>query len=1416
MIDKDYFIGFDIGTNSVGYAVTDTNYNIIRLKGKRAWGVRLFDEAKTAVDRRAKRTGRRRLDRRKLKLKWLQEIFEPEINKIDSKFLVRLKYSNLWQEDKLKMDASLLTKDSLFYGKVNGKIYTDKDYFNEYPTIYHLRKELTQIPAKDARFLYLALHNIIKRRGHFLYEGVYSQNIDFLKLYNELIMYSKSINEEILIFSLNENLSISDKEILSYLKICSVRDRKQRFYEIMGAHDKTSKKFVDIILEGKGNIKDIFILDEETETIKFSFDDVNFESEVYDELTKVLSDEQLILIDKLKEINSVLNLKKILGENNYICEAMVDGFNEHKSQLKMFKQFVKKYYPSKYFDVFRNPLSSEKDKFSFVNYPYYIGLSNFGGNGKFKNIGSSVTLTKSKGLKEDFYKFIMGILNSPPETNENIDEYESKKAEIIELIENNNFLNRQRTKANAVFPNKLYEKEVRKILDVNVSKFDFLDFVDDTGLTNYDKIIKILTFKVPYFVGPIGNGKENETTHSWSHRTNNLPIYPWTIDKIVNFDVSEEAFIKKMINKCTYLSDYYVLPKYSLLYSKFRILNELNKLKINGNSISIELKQLIFNKLFKNLKKVTLKNLKEFLLCEGKFSNDEIKDIEISGIDKDFANDYSSYYQMKNIFGEEFIDRNLGVVENIIKYITIINDKNRLEKRLEREYGNIISTENIKKLKALNFSDWGRLSEDFIAKLFFINVNTGEKTTIIDELWNTNQNLQEILFNSTYTLNDVLETQVQKSIQDLTYENVQELYCSPSVKRGVWQTICMLKEIIKLAGKEPEKVFVEVTRHDEKKGEEGRKLSRKNNLLKIYDSKDFKLIVNEIDFDLSKLNDELNSKNDSELRSEKLYLYFLQLGRCAYSGEPINILDIYKDNLYDVDHIIPQSILKDDSITNKVLVKQVYNKNKSDTYPISSRFDWVKKQDSFWKILVKLNLMNKEKYSRLVRKDELTEEEIGGFVARQLVQTNQTVKEVIDLLKGTLRDPQSVVYSKAKFVTEFRKEMEIFKSREVNDYHHAKDAYLNIVVGNILHNRFTNDPRNFYKNKFNLETTRNIKNLFYKTVFNYRNGEVVWNGVSDIIKIKEIVNRNDCMVSRMSYSNMNGAFYDETIYKSLKNNKNTKAKISLKGNDKNPLNDFEKYGGYNNMSSAYFMVVESEDKKGNLIKTIETVPIYAVRKFRNCSDFDEKILDYVVKKNGLINAKVLMKKINIKSTLKINQGEYLLAGKTENRYILHNANEWHISSSDVKYIKAIEKYIDMKLQNKIDNLKEIDEKVILSPKASDKNTEIALSKIENMKLYELLISQFEKDIYKGLALENIGQKLKEKQEIFQSLSVFHQAELIYNVIKRLSTGATLADLKLIGDSSNVGKIAISKNITNINVYLIERSFTGLIEKCIKL
>ena len=54
------------------------------------------------------------------------------------------------------------------------------------------------------------------------------------------------------------------------------------------------------------------------------------------------------------------------------------------------------------------------------------------------------------------------------------------------------------------------------------------------------------------------------------------------------------------------------------------------------------------------------------------------------------------------------------------------------------------------------------------------------------------------------------------------------------------------------------------------------------------------------------------------------------------------------------------------------------------------------------------------------------------------------------------RYPQAeIVYCKAGLVSEFRQEFDLLKSRTYNDLHHAVDAYLNIVVGNVYFVKFT-------------------------------------------------------------------------------------------------------------------------------------------------------------------------------------------------------------------------------------------------------------------------------------------------------------------------------------------------------------------------
>ena len=109
--NTEYFIGLDIGTSSVGWAVTNTKYEVIKFNGKKMWGSRLFAEASTAEDRRVHRTNRRRLQRRVDRINLLEEIFSEEMSKVDPEFFIRLKESKFHLEDKVIDEKNIIFKE---------------------------------------------------------------------------------------------------------------------------------------------------------------------------------------------------------------------------------------------------------------------------------------------------------------------------------------------------------------------------------------------------------------------------------------------------------------------------------------------------------------------------------------------------------------------------------------------------------------------------------------------------------------------------------------------------------------------------------------------------------------------------------------------------------------------------------------------------------------------------------------------------------------------------------------------------------------------------------------------------------------------------------------------------------------------------------------------------------------------------------------------------------------------------------------------------------------------------------------------------------------------------------------------------------------------------------------------------------
>ena len=120
--------------------------------------------------------------------------------------------------------------------------------------------------------------------------------------------------------------------------------------------------------------------------------------------------------------------------------------------------------------------------------------------------------------------------------------------------------------------------ELKKILDNQSKYYDFLNLEED-GRTVKDKIVSLLTFRIPYYVGPLNPSHNTSTGNSWVVRKESGKVTPWNFEDKIDIEKSRELFIDTKLNTCSYIEDEIVLPKNSLLYREYMVLNELNNLK---------------------------------------------------------------------------------------------------------------------------------------------------------------------------------------------------------------------------------------------------------------------------------------------------------------------------------------------------------------------------------------------------------------------------------------------------------------------------------------------------------------------------------------------------------------------------------------------------------------------------------------------------------------------------------------------------------------------------------------------------------------------------------------------------------------------------------------------------------------------
>lgn len=1334
---RKYYLGLDMGTSSLGWAVTDPEYHLIRAKGKDLWGVRLFQEAESAAGRRIQRVSRRRLQREKARIGFVKEIFADAIDKVDPGFYQRLDDSKYFPEDKTEEQRFALFA---------GDSYSDKDYYKDYPTVFHLRSDLIHsTEPKDVRVVYLAILNIFKHRGHFLNANLSDGNNEGLEdIYAALVERTTNFPSSCDVEKM--------KSILSSRKISNSR-RFEQLLELLQINKKMPEaEMVKLICGLKGVLSKAFMdveFDDDNKKYSVSFREGSYE-EKDAEIQTMLDEDSYETMQLLKQLHDWGLLANIMGGEQYLSDARILSYNKHAEDLRILKELYKEYGKGQYNKMFRIMADN--------NYSAYVG---------------SVNSDKEKGKvrrgakknRDDFYKAIKNDLKAFQKKGTQ----DERIQYVLDEIDKEAFLPKQLTSSNGVIPNQVHLKELRKILANAEEYLPFLRDKDETGLSNSEKIAALFSFQIPYYIGPLYN---DGTHNAWVVRKEAGRVLPWNFDQKIDVKASSEEFIQKMVRHCTYIQSEYVLPKNSLLYEKFMVLNELNNLKINGTPISVELKQSIYNDLFRREKKVTAKKIREYLIIRGEASKKD--NVEVTGIDGDFKSSLSSYLRFREIFSTDVLSYDQEqMAEKIIFWATIYGDsKAFLQERIKEKFGNQITDKQIKRICGIKFRDWGRLSKA-VLELEGADRETGEVLTLIGRMWNENVNLMECL-SSHYTYIDELQEKgkgINKSFEEIKYEDLEELYISAPVRRMVWQTILVVREIVKVMKYPPAKIFIEMARDTEGKNEKTRKDSRKKKFEDLYRG------CKEDDREWSK---EIADTPDSRFRSKKLYLYYTQMGRCMYTGEPIELGDLFNDNLYDIDHIYPRHFVKDDSIEkNLVLVKKQLNSHKSDTFPLEAEIR--KARFAWWKQLCDKEFITKEKFERLIRSTQFSEEELASFISRQIVETRQGTKTVTDIFENSFPESE-VIYSKAGIVSDFRHKFDLIKCREVNNFHHANDAYLNIVVGNTYNVKFTKNPMNFVR-----QYKREPENYKYHMdkLFDYpvvRGKEVAWKteGWESIRTVRSVMARYTPLVTRMNYEE-HGQLWDINICGA-----DDAAKVKGVGyvpasTTDEKMHDVTRYGGYRKYTGAYFFLVEHTVKKQR-IRTLEAMPLYLKDKL----DTKEKMEQYCRESLGYQDPSVRLKRIKMYSLIKVNGSFFYLTGRTGDQLTLSNAMELKMPYEWNKYIKRIDSSSD-------------DDNAYNNTVCKEKNNE----------LYSIFVKKHKEDIYSKRP-NALGDKLVQWRDCFMQLSLQEQIYVLKQILQLSAGGNQGADLRLIGGAAKTGTVKINKKINNnMQIVLISQSPTGI-------
>lgn len=793
---------------------------------------------------------------------------------------------------------------------------------------------------------------------------------------------------------------------------------------------------------------------------------------------------------------------------------------------------------------------------------------------------------------------------------------------------------KQRCKDNACIPYQVQWLEMKEILEKQKKHYHFLE-------KNEDKILQLLACKIPYYVGPLIQANKNKSRFAWLVKEEQSgqikqEITPWNLNETINKEKTAQAFIDKLVGKDTYLPNERVLPKASLIYQKFCILNELTKVRYKNDEDKLryfdkDCKEKIIQGLFCQYKEVSEKKLQSFINKNLNLTKNSKP--EIRGVDGKFNSQYSTYIDLKNAgIDDDFlkVEDNTGkleVIEKIIQYLTVFEDRDiRKEKIKEacKEAG--IKDEVADKLVAKHYKGWGNLSK----KLIYDIRTTNEGKNIIDLLLEGKHNFMQLISDEKLPFAKEIADAKLLDNQKLSREEwLNSLCVSANVKRGLRLCDKLIDEIKKVMGSYPKTVVIEMAREHQDTVKTDSRYSKVSKILQGLKKEEMPKQVKE---NLKKY-----QENQSALLNDKIYLYFLQEGKDLYSGEPLDFDKISSgnNNDYQIDHIMPRCKIKDNSLDNRVLTHTANNQNKG-----AERLDEkiINRNKPLWQALLRKGFMSKRKYDLLTNPAFCKREE-ENFAQRQLVETRQITKNLADYLHTKFdilgSNKTKICMPHAKLVSNIRNELKLYKIRELNDMHHAQDAYLNGVVFLEPSIASKYDYKCYYKDSKQRASEKKQEEI-----------DTINKLIESLAKKKnllmDVLNKSQVnVVKHPAFAS--GKFWDETIYSKSSTEKEKRIPIKKDMNVK-------LYGGYKSTKYAYFALVKEIEENNEL--ELEAIPI-ADRKI-----YEQNPQQYLEAKSGK-GKKIIEKALPYNTLFEYANKNSALRWKDCQRFYLSGAGEMH-------------------------------------------------------------------------------------------------------------------------------------------------------------